>query len=147
MKGKNETGFSLVEVMCAILVLGIAVAGLTQGLTTALRSSKESERQTIAAMLAAGQIETLRAEGYLTDGDTEGQGSDALSAYRWKQSVTSAGLDGLHDVSVRVDYAPSGETIYELRTLLFEAPLAASSNTNSPAGSLRSKNARAKGRR
>ena len=54
----RNSGFSLVEVMCAILILGIALAGLTQGVTTALTSSKESELQTTAALFAAGLVET-----------------------------------------------------------------------------------------
>jgi hypothetical protein len=45
--------------------------GLTQGITTALGSSKESELQTTGALFAAGQIELLRAEKDLTDGTTE----------------------------------------------------------------------------
>jgi len=116
-------GFSLVEVVCAILVLGIGLVGLTQGITAALRSSKESELQTAAALLAAGQIETLRAEGFVMDGDTEGDGEDDLALYRWKQSVTSAEIDGLHDVLVTVENSKTGKTIYELRTLLFDPPL------------------------
>ena len=77
-----KSGFSLVEVMCAILILGIALAGLTQGVTTALTSSKESELQTTAALYAAGQIESLRAEGYLSDGETQGDCGEGLSLYR-----------------------------------------------------------------
>jgi len=68
----RNAGFSLVEIMCAILVLGIALVGLTEGITTALSSAKDSELQTAAALVAAGQIETLRAEGYIVDGETEG---------------------------------------------------------------------------
>src|SRR5213595_2971370 len=68
----RNAGFSLVEVMCAILILGIGLVGLTQGITAALRSSKETEVQTAAAFIAAGQIETLRADGIITDGVTEG---------------------------------------------------------------------------
>ena len=45
-----NAGFSLVEVMIAVLILGIAIVGLTQGFTTALASSKESELQTTAAL-------------------------------------------------------------------------------------------------
>ena len=51
---KRNAGFSLIEVMCAVLILGIGIAGLTQGITTALASSKEAEVQTAAALLAAG---------------------------------------------------------------------------------------------
>lgn len=118
----RNSGFSLVEVMCAILILGIALAGLTQGVTTALTSSKESELQTTATLFAAGLIETLRAEGNLSDGATEGECGEGLSLYRWKQSITRAGIDGLHEVDVVVQNAKTGQSIYELQTLLFQPP-------------------------
>src|SRR5512140_2920079 len=101
---RRNLGFSLVEVLCAILILGVALAGLTQGVTTALVSNKESELQTTAALFAAGMIESLRAEGVLTDGVTEGDCGEGLSLYRWKQSITRAGIDGLHEVSVMVEH-------------------------------------------
>jgi prepilin-type N-terminal cleavage/methylation domain-containing protein len=112
--------FSLIEVLCAILILGVAMAGLTRGITTALSSSKESETQTSAALLAASLIETMRAEGGLLDGETEGSFSSGLALYRWKQSVTASRIDGLHEVKVVIENAKSGQTIYELQTLLFE---------------------------
>ncbi len=118
----SRSGFSLLEVMCAILILGVALAGLTQGITTALASSKESELQTTAALYAAGLIETLRARGDLIDGETEGDCGEALPLYRWKQSVAAAGIDGLHEVDVVVEHAKTGQPIYELRTLLFQPP-------------------------
>jgi prepilin-type N-terminal cleavage/methylation domain-containing protein len=119
---RRNSGFSLMEVMCAILILGIALAGLTQGVTTALTSSKESELQTTAALVAAGLVETLRAEGNLSDGATEGECGEGLSLYRWKQSITRAGIDGLHEVDVVVQNAKTGQSIYELQTLLFQRP-------------------------
>ncbi len=76
-------GFSLVEVMVAIMILGIALVGLVQGVNTALVSSKESEVQTAAALLAAGQIESLRADALgIEDGETEGEAGDELPQYR-----------------------------------------------------------------
>ena len=119
----RNSGFSLVEVMCAILILGVALAGLTQGVTTALVSSKESELQTTAALFAAGRMETLRTEQDLSDGSTEGDCGEGLSLYRWKQSITRAGIDGLHAVDVVVENAKTGQSIYELQTLLFQPPL------------------------
>lgn len=116
-------GFSLVEILCALLILGIGVAGLTQGLTTALGSSKEAEIQTAAALLAASQIETLRAEGYILDGETDGEGEGNLSGYRWTQSVAEGEIEGLYQVTVVVARASNNEEIYELTTLLFDPPI------------------------
>jgi prepilin-type N-terminal cleavage/methylation domain-containing protein len=120
---KRCAGFSLVEVLCAILILGIGLAGMAHGITTALRSTKESERQTAAALLAAGQIETVRAEGYLVGGAEEGTGSGPLSQYRWVQRITESDIEGLFEVEVSVRHGTSEETIYKLQTMLFDPPL------------------------
>jgi type IV pilus modification protein PilV len=117
-----NAGFSLIEVMCAILILGIALVGLTQGITTALGSNKESELQTTAALYAAGLVETLRADGMLTDGEKEGECGEDLSLYKWKQTISSTDIEGLHDVEVEVQLAKSSQPIYTLRTMLFEPP-------------------------
>ncbi len=115
-------GFSLIEVMCAVLVLGIGLAGLTEGLATAVRSTRESQLQTTASHYAAGLLETLRAEGLLEDGETEGECETVLAPHRWRQSIAPTDLEGLHDVALSVSDPRTGKTLCELRTLLFEAP-------------------------
>lgn len=119
---RDNAGFSMVEVLIAILILSVALAGLAHGITTALGSGKESERQTTAAMFAAGMIEDLRAEGDITDGETEGACGDDLPLYSWKQTIKGAGIDGLHEVEVSIQSTRTGQDIYNLRTLLFERP-------------------------
>lgn len=121
-------GFSLIEVMIAILVLGFALAGLTQGLTTALGSSKESELQATAALYAAGRIELLRAEGGLKEEDTDGDCGVGLELYRWRQSIAKTGVEGLYEVTVTIESAANGKPIYELKTLLFELPVETTDN-------------------
>jgi type IV pilus modification protein PilV len=120
---KPCAGFSLVEVLCAILILGIGLVGMVHGMTTALRSHHESERQTAAALIAAGQIETLRAEGYLVHGTEEGTGSGPLAQYRWEQRITESAIDGLFDVQVSVTYGDSAELLYQVQTMLFDPPI------------------------
>jgi prepilin-type N-terminal cleavage/methylation domain-containing protein len=119
----HRSAFSLIEVMCATVILAIGVVGLTTAITTALGSSKESELQSTAAMIAAGQIETLRAGGFVSDGDDEGDFGGGLSLYRWKQTIAPTDIDGLHEVTVTVENAKSGQQIYELKTMLFDPPL------------------------
>ena len=118
----HHAGFSLIEVMVAVLILAIALVGLTQGITTALASSKESELQTTAALFAAGQIELLRAEKELADGTDSGDCGAGLPLYRWKETVSPTDIDGLHEVDVVVENSQTSAEIYELKTLLFQIP-------------------------
>lgn len=116
------SGFSLIEVMVAMLVLGVGVVGVAEGIGTALRSSREARLQTAAALFAAGVIETLRAEGFLTDGSADGDCSAGMEGYRWRRTISRTDLDGLHEVEVAIEDGRSGKSIYELRTQLFEIP-------------------------
>jgi len=118
----SQSAFSLIEVMVAILILGIALVGLTQGITTALGSSKESELQTAAMLYAQGKIEELRATAII-EGEDDGDCGTGLELYHWKQNVTTTELDGLYDVEVTVENARTGQEICALRTLLFEVPV------------------------
>jgi len=119
--GALTDGFSLVEVMCAIVILGVGLLGLVEGLTTALASHKESEWQTTAAFLAAGQLESLRADGFVIAGEDSGT-FDGLPLYQWRQSIAAKKPEGLFEVTITIEHSQTGRALYELRTLLFDPP-------------------------
>jgi general secretion pathway protein I len=123
----HNGGFSLIEVMCAILIMGVALVALTRGMTTALGSTKDSEVQTTVVSLAAGQIETLRAGAVLTDDTTEGDFGDSFPKYKWEQTISASDVDGLHQVDVVVQDSKTGVTLYKLTTLLFDTDYPSSS--------------------
>ena len=133
----QRAAFSLIEVMCALLILGVVIAGMTEGMSTALRSSKEAEIQTAAALLAAGQIELLRADGYVVEGEFEGDGDGSFSNYHWRENVTTTDIEGLFSVKVAVELASSGDTIFELETLLFDPPLTSTEEQDTRKGAER----------
>lgn len=120
---RNRHGFSLIEVMVAVVVLAIAVAALVRGVSTAITLHKDSERLTIAALIASGRIELLRADGILLEGTTEGTGTDNFANYHWKQTITPTRIEGLNEVTVVVEETESKAKIYELVTQLFDPPL------------------------
>jgi prepilin-type N-terminal cleavage/methylation domain-containing protein len=119
----GERGFSLIEVMCAVLILGVALAGLTMGISTGISSVKDSELQSTAAFLAAGQIEELRADDLVVDGVKEGEFGEAFPLYRWKRTIESGNIPGLHEVAVTVEQSRTGKEVYTLKTMLFDPPL------------------------
>ncbi len=127
---RPNAGFSLVEVMCAILILGIGMVGFIQGVTTALGSSKESELQTTAVLLASGKIEQLRAEGGVEDGVTDGDCGEDFPNYQWRQTVSSTSIRGLHEVELAIESTASGKQICDLRTMLFEPYVATESKND-----------------
>ena len=122
MKRKSQLGFSLVEVMCALLILGIGMVGLTEGITTALSSNRDTEQQSAAALLAAGQIELLRADGYVLEGETDGEFEGGLAQYTWKQNVVSTEVPGLFEVTVVITQTSGSQDVFELKTMLFDPP-------------------------
>ena len=125
--------------MLAVLILGIALVGFVQATTTALSSSKESELQTTAALLASGRIEKLRADGEIEDGVTDGDCGDDFPNYQWKQTITATDIKGLHEIEVVVENTRSGKQVFELRTMLFEAPLTTDEDDTKTKNSSKSK--------
>lgn len=127
-----EGGFSLIEAVCALLVLGIGVVGVAEGITAALQATKEAEVRSTAAFLAAGRIELLRADGFITSGEDHGAFSDPFSHYKWRESIRETDLQGLYEVVVSVELESRSGSVFELRTLLFDAPLDSATSTSEP---------------
>jgi len=135
-------------VMVAILILGVGIAGLTQGITTGLASSKESGLQTTAALLAAGWIEEYRADGYVIEGEDEGEFAEPFAQFKWTQSTLATSIDGLYEITVTIGKANEEKPVFELKTMLFDPPLESSqTETNSGRNSQDSSSQRRRERR
>lgn len=118
----GERGFSLIEILCAVLVLGIALTGLTEGITVSLRTAKEAEYHTSAVLLAAGSMETLRAEGDFIVGEETGDFGRDFPLYRWRRTIRETGLRGLYELRVEVVLDATEKPLYALETFLFQMP-------------------------
>lgn len=123
VRSSRERGFSLIEILCAVTVLGIAIVGLAEGITVSLRMGKEAERYTTAVLLATGRMETIRAEGDFIAGEETGDFGNEFALYTWSQNVVETGLSGLHSVRVEVLLDSTREQLYELEALLFQMPI------------------------
>ncbi len=131
----RHAGFSLVEALCAIIILGVGLVGITEAITMSLRATADARHYTTAAMLTSSQLELLRAEGFLIEGEDDGDFGEDFAAYTWTRTIRETDREGLHDVVVRVHLEPSGEVLVELRTLLFDMPYESLTNLDDDATS------------
>lgn len=91
----RSAGFSLVEVLMALLLLSVGVLGLVRLQASASRASVDAEDRTRAALLAEDLISTMWLKG------TSSLDSTTLAAWAARLSDTSAlGLPGTPGYSV-----------------------------------------------
>lgn len=76
MKKRNRkrasAGFSLVEVVAAITVLGLVVAGVSTSLVTSIQFNARTEQRLQAELAVANAVERMRAVGYVPDTNYDG---------------------------------------------------------------------------
>lgn len=101
----SSRGFTLLEAMVAILVLGLAVVGTLQLLSGVAATTEKSRDYTRGRSLAASKLESLLSEDPATlrsrDGET-GSFADPLSEFRYRLEVRPTGSGDLLTVQVRV---------------------------------------------
>lgn len=59
---KTQSGFTLVEIMVALVVLAIGLMGTLSMSTVAFRASRDNDQWTTARMVASNQLESLTSQ-------------------------------------------------------------------------------------
>jgi len=62
---KNEKGFTLIDTLVALALMGITAVGLLSGLSTTFRAGWISQERVAAESLAKSQWEYIRAQDYI----------------------------------------------------------------------------------
>jgi general secretion pathway protein I len=97
-------GFTLVEVLVALVIVAAGAAAVLSSLNTAAASSVYLREKTFAQWIAANRIaETRLLTNPPQNGTSEGELDYAGQRWRWRQQITDAAMPGLRriDVSVR----------------------------------------------
>jgi len=80
MTMRRQSGISLVELMVALLLLGVALMGLAAAFTPGRMSIQSGDQATTATFLARQMIEDMRDKAYDQDADELVNGSDYPAA-------------------------------------------------------------------
>jgi prepilin-type N-terminal cleavage/methylation domain-containing protein len=100
----SERGFSLVELMVALVVLTIGLLPLAFVQTRAQQDVVESGRYTEAVTIATLQMEQAKAQGFGVAADADG----VIDQYAWTTDVENVG-PGLDQIVVNVTWNEQGQ--------------------------------------
>ena len=118
---RTMRGFSLVEMVAALMIFGLAAGGVIEVYTLCLRSTSSSLGYTHAVFLAQKTLEEMLVEGALIPGSDEGDFDPEHPEYSWKSEVEETDQVGLYEVRIVVTWTERGrEKEYVLTTLAAE---------------------------
>ena len=81
-------GFTLIETIISIMVIGIAFLSLLAAVTGVFTHATRDEVMSVAVMLAKGEMERVGCEGFSVSSDS-GNYSGNFSDYSWEVTVSA----------------------------------------------------------
>jgi type IV pilus assembly protein PilV len=107
MKSRNTAGFTLLEVMVAMVVLAIGILGLAPMLVVSMQGNQSSRETTEAAYLAQDRIEQFRNQTTISpipfnETSTVGQYSRVVNVT--DQSVDNTIPAGVYQITVTINW-------------------------------------------
>jgi general secretion pathway protein I len=109
---QRARGFTLLEVMVAMAILGIALLGLLSLHHQSLQSVIRAQQATRASMLAQVVMTEAELERFpdigITNGDFEASFPGEFPDFRWERNVSASGIfPDVRKVDVLVRYGPT----------------------------------------
>ncbi len=104
---QTDRGFTLLEVLVAMAVLGAVLPAIMIAFTTSARTRASSENGTVAAYLVRDKLSELEAVGAPEEGENAGDFGEG-SRFTWSTTVGPTETDELYDVVVSVQWMEMG---------------------------------------
>jgi general secretion pathway protein I len=105
---RRETGFSLVEMLAALVILGLALGTLYQAASGATRNARVSAEYAVATTLAESQL-----DAFLVTQPNEGERAQGqFGVYRWEgwvELIPEREESGIGWVRLRVSWPGEGQ--------------------------------------
>ena len=118
--GRRKAGLTLIEVMLAVVILGVALVVLVSTAATCLSVAKKARNyETARELLARLELEHPIKKKKIEDAKGSGSFDGEYSAYTWERDVEFVGLedDGLWKITSTVRWSEStGQNAEELVT-------------------------------
>jgi len=98
-------GFTLIEVMVALVIISLALAGVAGSMGQMIDTANTMRDRTYASWIAQNKITELRLSGVIPDvGETSGEEDYANTTWAWSAEISETGIENLMKVDVSVFY-------------------------------------------
>ncbi|MDH3747619.1 MAG: type II secretion system minor pseudopilin GspI [Gammaproteobacteria bacterium] len=114
-RNSEQRGFTLVEVMVALLIIALSLTGIAVTMSGMLNNATALRERTYASWIAQNKIIEIRASGAIPEtGETSGEVDFANSEWAWRSVISETGIENFYRIDVSVSW-PDAEG--EIRTV------------------------------
>lgn len=119
--GRRRGGFTLVEVLAALVIFGVAIVGIIQGIDSAIAYQSDLGMRQRAAMLASNVLEEIKYGNDVAEGEDQGQFENEDAVYTWRTAIEKTDLPGLMKVTAVVAWGPQDNLKeYSISALMYD---------------------------
>ncbi len=117
---KSRLGFTLLELMIAMTILGLALTVIMQVISAGTGLGQDVHRTTEAILLSRWKINEMQIEGFPALGTRAGTFDDPFSDYSWETDVEQTDDENLRELHLRVKWREGlVDKDVELATMLY----------------------------
>ncbi|MEP6342661.1 MAG: type II secretion system minor pseudopilin GspI [Maricaulaceae bacterium] len=109
----GEDGFSLIEVLAAMVIFTVAILGLSHAGTESVRGAGAIEAKTLGSIVADNQL-TLARYRRIEIGTERGETEQLGREFEWELETQETGVEGFFQLIIQVQN-PIDETVYVRR--------------------------------
>ena len=113
-------GFTLVEVLAALLFMAILVPVTVQAIRVASRAGQVADRKVVAARVAERVLNELLVTGGMMQNSSSGTIEEGDRSYEWTMTSENWAEDQMNLVTVNVTYEVQGQEFDVQLSTLFE---------------------------
>jgi prepilin-type N-terminal cleavage/methylation domain-containing protein len=106
--GRSRRGFTLVEVLAALVLMGIVLPVAMRGATLAMRAASTARHQAEAATLGEAKLSEMVTQGDWTSSGTDGDFGPDFPLYHWSLQSNQRDLD-VTELMMTVTWKDRGE--------------------------------------